>query len=432
MNRRGISDIRFAVRLANWNAFLWAIGNGLVSTLLVVYLATELGASGLAISLILAAPRFAGVLRLAVPAVVARLQQRKFACVTAFSASTLALIAIPAVATAGHNSTSAVALTMLVAAWCLYHLLEYAGVVALWSWLGDLMPRRIRGRLLGRREQWQGIGRIVGMTASIGLALLWPHMLPNAPRWQPLALSAIAGAMLMLSAVVPLVRMPAAAQAPSSVPRAPWRSLVRAFVDPAYRRLILFWFWFSIVNGLTSVAQELYPVRVLGVQYYTRMLLQGVMRAGQAAIAPWMGRLIDGYGSRPVMTISQLIAASGLLFFLAATAERWWLIGGAFIAWTAYAGLNVGLDNIKLKLAPADNNAPYLAIFHATGDLANGMATVAGGMFYDQQLLAGTAPLALYAWLFLLGWIGRMLAALLIARLIEPGAYELKAPWFRG
>jgi hypothetical protein len=75
--------IASAVRLANANAALWAIGNGLISTLLVIYLASDVGASGLALSLILAAPRFAGVLRLGVPALMARLRARKAVCIAA-------------------------------------------------------------------------------------------------------------------------------------------------------------------------------------------------------------------------------------------------------------------------------------------------------------------------------------------------------------
>ena len=71
------SQIAGAMRLANANAAIWAIGNGLISTLLVIYLAADLGAKGLAVSMILAAPRFAGVLRLGVPALMARLRARK-------------------------------------------------------------------------------------------------------------------------------------------------------------------------------------------------------------------------------------------------------------------------------------------------------------------------------------------------------------------
>jgi MFS family permease len=420
------ATIRRAMWLANANAALWAIGNGLVSTLLVIYLANDLGATGVAVGLILAAPRFAGLLRLGVPAIIRQLENRKAVCIAAYLSSVVVLLIVPAAATSHIPADSRWGIPLLVAAWCGYHLLEYIGGVALWSWLGDLTPRRIRGRLLGRREQWLVAGRVVGMAISAAITLCWPRFFPGTPRWQPLALSALGGAALMLAAVAPLAAMPAVLSAPSAVPNQPWKTLFRALVDPTYRRLLAFWFWFSIVNGLTAVAQELYPIRVLNLQYVTRMLLQGMMRTGQLTIAPQMGRLVDRYGNRPVMIVSQLIVASGLLFFLAATPQHPWLIAGVFITWIAYAGLNVGLDNIKLKLAPPDNNAPYLAVFHSTGDLANGLATVAAGFYFDQQILTGTAPLALYTQLFLLGWLGRTLVIIFLIRLVEHGAQKLR------
>lgn len=51
---------RRAIRRSYLNAILWALGNGLASTTLVVYLALELGAAGLGISLLLAAPALVG------------------------------------------------------------------------------------------------------------------------------------------------------------------------------------------------------------------------------------------------------------------------------------------------------------------------------------------------------------------------------------
>ena len=67
--------------LANVNAGLWAVGNGLVATQLVIYLAADLGATGLALSMILAAPRFAGLLRLGVPTLMSRVGTRKQLCI---------------------------------------------------------------------------------------------------------------------------------------------------------------------------------------------------------------------------------------------------------------------------------------------------------------------------------------------------------------
>jgi MFS family permease len=418
--------VRRAMRLANANAALWATGNGLVSTLLVIYLAAELGAEGLAISFILAAPRFAGVLRLGVPALVARLQARKGVCLAAYGSSAVILVAVPAVALLQRRATESFAVGVLVAAWCAYHVAEYIGTVALWSWLGDLTPRRIRGRLLGYRERWLVGGRVGGLAASALLAVCWRWLLPAAARWQPLSLSAAVGAGMMLAAVVPLARMPAVRYAPSAVPRAPWRTLGHALLDPAYRRLLVFSCWFSLVNGVSSAAQEVYPIRVLGLGYPVRQSLQGAMRAGQLAIAPWMGRLVDRYGNRPVMIVAQLIAATGPLFFIAATPERAWLVAGAFAVWIAYAGLNVGLDNIKLKLASEMNNAPYIATYHALSDVANGFAIVAGGILLQRLMADGSQAMRLYAQVFLWGWIGRTLAAGLAGTIMEPGARRLR------
>ena len=118
--------------------------------------------------------------------------------------------------------------------------------------------------------------------------------------------------------------------------------MARALYEPSYLWLIAFNCWFSLVNGITAAVQETFPIRVLNIQYATRQLMQGMMRAGQFAIAPWMGRLVDRWGNRPVMFVSQLITATGPLFFLAATPERPWLVVGAFVVWIAFAGLNIG------------------------------------------------------------------------------------------
>ena len=86
----------------------------------------------------------------------------------------------------------------------------------------------------------------------------------------------------------------------------------------------------------------------------------------------------------------------------------------------------MGLDNIKLKLAPADNNAPYVAVYHAVGDLANGAMLIAGGFIYDWLTAKGTSAMTLYFELFAVGVVGRMLVVPLVAWLIEPGARRLR------
>lgn len=421
---------RRGLRAAYANAALWAVGNGLVSSTLVVYLALDVfpenfAAEGIAISLIYSARRFVGVLRLAEPAIVTRWNSRKSVCIGAFVSSTIVLLMVPSAALPLFRRMPEWGIAALVSSWCVYHVLEYVGVVALWSWLGDLTPRRVRGRLLGRRQQWLVIGRIGGLATSFSLAVAWSWLLPESEGWIPLALSAAAGAGLMLLSVLPLVWMPSFSHCPSAIPTAPWRTLLVALRDSRYRRLIEFHCWFSFVNGITASAQLMYPRRVLGVSYEGTLGMLGMMRAGQSVLAPVAGRWTDRIGNRPVMIVAQLIVATGPLFFLFATRERWWILIGAFAVWIAYAALNVGLDNVQLKLADEANNAPYLAVLFTITDLFNGIAAVAGGLVYDVLAAGGREALAIYTGLFLVGWLGRTLAAALLVRLIEPGAVRL-------
>ena len=67
-----------------------------------------------------------------------------------------------------------------------------------------------------------------------------------------------------------------------------------------------------------------------------------------------------------------------------------------------------------------------MAIYHATGDLANGIATVIGGCIYDHIVAEKTAATSFYTQIFLLGLVGRMLAVPLLAWLIEPGARRVR------
>ena len=99
-----VAQRRRARKLAIWNGAVWAIGNGLASTTLVIYLAKELHAErlGLGISLIVAAPQIAGLLRLGAPALMDRLGDRKRFCIATFLAGALLLLALPWVCAPGR------------------------------------------------------------------------------------------------------------------------------------------------------------------------------------------------------------------------------------------------------------------------------------------------------------------------------------------
>ncbi len=418
------------MRLAYWNAGLWAVGNGLASTLLVVYLALEYGARGLAISLILAAPRLAGLLRMGVPPLLRRVGRRKAMCLAGFAMSSALLLALPIVSAPGVLGSDTTALAALVLLWSGYHLLEYSATVALWSWLGDVAPRRVRGRFIGRRERWLTLGRIAGMLGCGLLAYGWEQLLPDQPGWIAYAVPAALGALAMALSLLPLAAMPAFADTLAATPGPSLAELAAPLRDRRFLGLLVFGCWFSTCNGLTQAAQSIYPKSVLGISLLWLLALQCLMRLGQSGISPAVGRFCDRYGNRPAMIAAQFVVALGPLFYLLATpsAPGWIALGWA--AWIAYAGLNVGLPNLTLKFGGPRHAASYIATFFAVTGVFYGVSTVLGGIAWDwlredaRSAAWASGALDAFGYLFVLGAAGRMLGVPLLMRIREPGAWR--------
>jgi len=413
---------RYARRLAYANGAIWALGNGLASTTLVIYLAFELEAPalGLGIGLLVAAPQLAGTARIGAGAVIGRLADRKRFCLACYLLSGIVLMALPLVAAPGVLPSPTASLSALVGCWCVYHLLEYLGTIGLWSWLADLVPRRVRGRFLGRRQRWMLVGQIVAMVAAGLFVWYWKNHYPSRPAWLAYALLAEVGAALMLAAVLPLASMPGLSPRSRAKTTTPLRAMLAPLADTRFLRLVLFGCWVSFVNGLTQSAQYHYPIEVLGLGLVTMLLLRTGMRCGQVVVSPWMGRLADRWGNRPVIAGSLLLVATGPLFFLAATPRQWWWFVGAWVVWIAYAGINVALPNLLLRLSPRAENAPHIATYFAATGLCYAAGTILGGAALDHlggqtfAILGYATRLDFYQYSFLLGWLARSLGVVLL------------------
>lgn len=421
-------------RLMYWNGVLWALGNGLASSTLVVYLALDLGVPGLGlgIGMILAAPQAVGLLRLWAPAAIGRVASRETFCIAMYVASGLVLSALPWLAAPGILPSPEASLVALVGLWCLYHLLEYLGTVAIWSWQADLVPLRIRGRFLGRREAWMVAGRVTSMLAAGIFSWSWRELKPGAAAWIGYAVPAAVGAGFMLAAVVPLVQVPRVAPAAPRVAFA-WRRLLAPLADGRFVRLLVFGCWFSFFNGVTQSAQNIYPYRALGIGLFTMLSLRTMMRLGQWTISPAVGRLADRQGNRPIIFVSLLIVATGPLFLLfASRAEPWWIVG-AWGAWIAYAGLNVCLPNLMLYLSPRNGDTPYIAAYFAVTGLFYAGSTLLGGWLLDRfQEAVWYMPLHggkldFYQASFLFGWVFRSLGVVPLLLVVEGRRERAKA-----
>jgi hypothetical protein len=455
---------RRALNLGLINAALWAAGNGLTSGTLLVFLAQDLGAKGIGVSLILAAPAVAGVLRVFSPGVIKLCGSEKRASLAAFVVGYLLILGQPAMAVPGlwpwGNTLAA-----LIGLVCLHQLLEYIGQVALLAWLRRLVPEPIRGRYFARRQIVQLLVLAPTLLASGWFADRWKtEFADGRPAWRlgGYALTSALGALCLQASLVPLAMMPGrdgstrrvgrAARAPrgatvddGATPGATalrstrptttgGTSTLAALGDSRFRRLLAFGCWVAVANGVSQSAQNIYPKAVLQLGVYDLAWMRLAMQIGQIGYSRWAGGFSDKSGNRPLLIISQAIVALGPLFYAFATPETRWLVLGAWIVWSAFAGLNIGLPNLMFKLAPPGGAAAYVGAYFGLTNVVYAATTVAAGLAFD-WLGQGAPASALaavgldrFALLFFVSAVLRAMGVGWLIGLPEPGSRRLRDP----
>ncbi len=421
---------RRALGLGHVNGGLWAAGNSLTTGSLVVYLARDLGAQGLGLSLILAAPNLAGLLRLVAPAIIYFAGTARRACLQLTLAAYLLIVGLPLVAAAAPVLSRPIAVGAMIGLLFVHQLLEYLGTVALWAWWGDLVPERIRGRYFARRQRIQLAVTIPTLLAGGYFADHWREQFRDQPEQLLLAYAIPTGlgALFLLASVIPLYLMPPTRAYPR--PKAPLmaRTIWSPFADRRFWNLLIFRGWFSLANGISQVVQNLFfPRYILGFGIAPMSALRVVTQVGQFGAARTAGKWSDHFGNRPVLIGAQVCVSLALVFYIVARPDTRWLLAGAWVLFSAYIVHNICLPNLVLKLSPELERPAYVAANEAVGSVLHSVSTVGGGLLYDylQAMTPDSAAEPLRSCLIILtiGLLMRSCGVLLLARIREPGAW---------
>ena len=421
---------RRALRAVLWSSALWAAGSAVSASFILRYWVQDLGARGTVLAWIMALPALLGLLRMATGYLVALAGSARRLYLLA---STLAYTLLGLLATLvlpWWNFDSRWPLACFVFLLTVHQVIEHIAGVGYWSWLGEVVPKRIRGRFFGLRQRVQ---LLVAVPVGLGMswALDWWRRTASAASY-PIswgyAGAVLAGALLFFGSLVPMwlwVPGRPAALPPAQAARNWWEP----FRDRRFRHLLWFAAWFSLANGITQAAQGRLPY-VLGVQLVWLSAMRTYLKLGQGALARRIGILCDRWGNRPVMVASQVLVATSVLFYCLALAGDWRWLWGGWTAWIFYVGLNVGLPSLMLKLAPEEQRAGYLGAYWATSGVVFAASSMAGGVLLDlwgaeDSWVLLRLGLEGFGLLFLLGFLLRLATAWWLWRLEEPEALSL-------
>lgn len=224
-------------------------------------------------------------------------------------------------------------------------------------WMADLVPLEIRGRWLSKRDAITSI-------ASVTMGLLVASILDRIPGYTGYTIVFVmAGILGMLDMVCFFFVEEVYKTPPLDLKMIPVCKQIIS--NKPFFKFMIFWTAWSFTANMSGSYLARYALTEMGLTYLNFTLCGQVTAAAVTilVVSNW-GRLLDHFGSKPVLWCSCLVAAVTPLFFLFSTYGNIWptllhnLIGAAF-----WSGANLAATSLQLSSSPDDQRPSYVAFF---------------------------------------------------------------------
>jgi len=289
------------------------------------------------------------------------------------------------------------------------------------SWMGELVPERLRGRYFGKRASFASLsGSLMGFASGVMLDR------SSILGMESLALSGLALLATIAGLVThPLMRRQHEPARDQSRP-VPVRAVVaRILRDPASRRLVTFQMaW----NAAIGVSASFFAVHLLTNLHMGFMLVAAHAAAAgvvRVLVTPAWGRAIDRRGAKPILVLCSFGLFAVPLVWLAppTSALPFVIAADAMVAGTLWAGHGLATFQLPLSIAPRAQRPFYLAAFATAGGVSFALAAGVGGLVANALpplLFLHGRPVLTLQLLFVLSAVGRLASAPLSLRLVDP------------
>jgi MFS family permease len=375
--------------------------------------ALALGLGPVAAGLTATVPVLVGaVLQLVTPAAVARLGSNRGWVVACTAVQAISFVPFIAWALRGHAQLWEV----LVAA-SLYWSAGMAGVPAWNSWLGTLVPARLRTSFFARRNRLGQFAVCIGFVVA-GLALQLGEsrgaVLPTfAAVFALAAVCRLASTALLAACSEP---SPPVQPAPAPVDEGRVGRLVGAARDMAARpsgRLVAFLWCFLFGAHISAPYFTPYMLRELGFSYHAYMLVFAAAFLTKGLVLPSLGRLASRIGSVGLLWAAVLAITPLALLWLPASGVPY-LMGVQVLAGGCWAAYELAVALLLFEAVTDRERTGVITVYN----LGLAVATVAGGACGGLILHALGADRTAYAAVFVVSTLVR-LAALPLARRVR-------------
>lgn len=309
--------------------------------------------------------------------------------------------------------------TLWILAW--YFASSCLGAVAgvTWStWIEEWVPRRIRGKFFGQRNQILQGSTVVFLVVSGWILSRWDY---SVAAFQVIILGA---AFLRIFSLRWQWVSPTRPHRPPAETRASLRA--QAGVLLASRSFLVFVAFGAVWSFATNCFGPFYTVFMLdrvGFSAFDVGAVTALAQVGGALSLPAWGRLLDRHGCKPVMAFSLILWQLSMLAWSLVNPGNRLLL---YALWTwigaTSAGFVLGQFMMGLRLIPVEAKSLAIGFNLAMVSLVAAVAPVLGGWALSRAQEAWGDPLRAYHACFLAQPAIALAGAFLLFRVHEPAA----------
>jgi len=230
-------------------------------------------------------------------------------------------------------------------------------LIARASWIGDLIPSRIRGPYFGRMAMFSAIVTAVS-------AIIIGAGMDYIKTMGPVAFSLLFVFAMLFGLTNALLFRP---QPDTPLGRTEHIPFGHLFVATFKNKALLATMGFMLVITLQMVAGPFYAKYIfdIGVSFFGLSLLNAIFAIAMLLSSSFWGRMVKRFGCRPVLILGVMIAGPiQLIWTVVDSPERfYWLITPAnMLCGFAFGAIAVGCNTLLYKVTPSTGRSVQLAI----------------------------------------------------------------------